>query len=894
MMRELVARVRDWFRRDKLDAELAEELAFHRERLVSEARAAGAEAEDAAHAAQRQLGNVTRIHEEARDRWALPWLDHLQLDVRYALRGLRRTPGFAAAVVITLGLGVGANTAMFNVIDRLMLRPYPHLRAPGEVQRVYLRVPGAQRLLTREAFPYARYLDLKKWTTSFSQYAAFFPTTVAVGTGAATSERSIAAVSASFFEFFDARPALGRFFVAAEDTTPAGANVAVLSFEFWRSSFGKRNVLGESIQIDNILCTIIGVAPPGFIGVADAVSPAVFLPITTFGGHQGGGSSVEYWLQYRWDWVEMLVRLRPGLTSTQADADLTQAYIKSREAARAIHSWMPRVDNVSPVAVAGAVKTAAGPYPGLEARTLVWVSGVAAIVLLIACGNVANLLLIRGLQRRQETSLRLALGVTRRRLMTQSMTESLVLALLGSAAGIALAQWGGLALRRLVLPSQEGMDLASDSRTLGVALVLAIAVGLVTGLLPLLISSRELSSSLKAGARAGTNQPSRLRSALLVSQGALSVLLLVGAGLFVRSVERVRQLRLGYDVSPVLMVHWKQRGERIGDAERLTVQRRLLQAASAIPGVERTAWASNVPLHGTSIMGLYVPGIDSVSRLGRFTYQTAGADYFAAIGTRILRGRSFTSDDRPGTATVAVVSEGMAAALWPGQDALGKCMRVGSDTAPCTTIVGIAEDAVHDPVSDQPLRYYLPVEQFPSEPASFLVLRMRGDAAPFAEEIRRTLQREMPGQQYVTVEPLTNLLTNQRRSWQLGATMFVAFGLLALVVAAVGLYGVIAYNVAQRMHELGVRIALGAQRRDVAWLVVGQGLRYALIGVAIGSALALGAASRVQPLLFQQSAKDPVVFGGVGAVLMAVALAASFFPAQKAMHADPNTVLRAE
>ena len=822
-------------------------------------------------------------------------LDALQQDVRYSLRGLRRSPGFTAAVILTLVLGIGANAAMFNVIDQLMFRPFAYLRDPAKVHRVYLRLPGRERLLTNESFPYARYLDLAKWTTSFSQYAAFYPTTVAVGTGPASRERPIAAVSASYFDFFDARPALGRFFVAAEDTVPVGAGVAVLSHAFWAAEFGGRDVIGEPLQVDNILCTIIGVAPPGFSGVAESSAPAVFIPITTFGGHQPGGSSVGYWQRYNWDWTEMMVRRKPAVTIAQANADLTQAFIRSREAARPISPWMGRVETEHPVAVAGALKTAAGPYPSLEARTLVWVTGVAAIVLAIACANVANLYLARALRRRREIALRLALGVTQRRLAAQSLTESLVLSLLGCVAGVLIAQWGGSALRRLFLPADGAVSVATDWRTLGVAVGAALAAGLLTGFSPLwLARSADITKTLKAGAREGTHQRSRLRSSLLVMQVVLSVVLLVGAGLFVRSLARLRDVRLGYDVNPVLLVRWDRRGEQMSTEERTGLRRRVLDAAQAIPGVERAAWVSNIPLQGTSTMQLFVPGIDSVGRLGRFTYQSAGADYFATIGTRIVRGRAFTEDDRAGAPTVAVVSDAMARVLWPSANALGQCLRVGADSMPCTRVVGVAENAVHDAVKDQPLRYYLPMDQFPAEGGSLLLVRLRRPSAAAAEEVRRALQPVMPGQQYVTTRPMVDLLDAQRRSWRVGATMFVAFGVLALVVAAVGLYGVMTYNVGQRMHELGVRIALGAQGSDVVRLVVGQGMRLVVAGVVAGSALALGAARWIEPLLFRQSASDPFVFGFVGVLLVVVAVVACSVPASRAVRADPNTVLRAD
>ena len=894
-MRELLRRFTDWLRRDRLDAELADELRFHLDRLARDEQAQHTPDRAAVDAARRRLGNVTRIREEARDRWSILWLDHLQQDLRFALRGLRRSPGFTAAVVLTLGLGIGANAAMFNIIDQLMFRPFAYLRDPASVYRVYLRVPGRDRFVAREAFPYARYLDLERWTTSFSQSAAFFPTTVAVGSRTSARERPIAAVSASYFDFFDARPAQGRFFTKAEDTTPEGASVAVVSHAYWTSELGARDVIGQPIQIGNIVCTIIGVTPPGFVGIADGDAPVAYLPITTFGAHQPGGSSVEYWRRYVWDWAEMMVRLEPNVSVAQANADLTQAFIRSRAAARAIHSWMPPTEVERPLAIVGALKTAAGPYPGLEARTLLWVTGVAGVVLLIACANVANLLLARALRRRREIALRIALGLTPRRLAMQALTESLVLSLVGCAAGVLIAQWGAAVLGRLFLPSSGAAGAATDWRTLGVAIVAAVFAGVTTGLAPLLVArTANVSASLKAGAREGTHQRSRLRSSLLVVQVVLSVVLLVGAGLFVRSLGRLGELRLGYDVDPVLLVRWNRRGEAMSPEQRAQLRARVLETARTIPGVLRAAWASKVPLEGTSTMSLYVPGIDSVARLGRFTYQTAGVDYLAAIGTRVLRGRGFTEDDRPGTPPVALVSQSMARVLWPTGDALGRCMRVGADSMPCTRVVGVVEDAVHDPLRDEPLRYYLPIDQFPAEGGSLLVLRVAREPSAMADDVQRALQAVMPGQQYVTAEPMANLLGVQRRSWRVGATMFVALGVLALVVAAVGLYGVLTYNVGQRMHELGVRVALGARGVDVVRLVVMQGVRVAAVGVVAGSALALGAARLIEPLLFRQPAADPAVLGAVGAVLMVVTLVACAIPAARALRADPNTVLRAE
>jgi putative ABC transport system permease protein len=460
-----------------------------------------------------------------------------------------------------------------------------------------------------------------------------------------------------------------------------------------------------------------------------------------------------------------------------------------------------------------------------------------------------------------------------------------------------VAQWGGVAIRRLLITSENAsLDVLTDWRTLGIAVAAAMTSGLLTGLAPALLSGRgDLARSLKAGPREGTYHRSRTRVALLVLQGALSVMLLVGAGLFVKSLNHVRSLPMGYDAGPVLIATRNMRGMQTTDSSRAQLARTLLETAQALPGVEAAAWISSLPYWSYSSVDLFVPGIDSVRKLGRFRYQAATTDYFKTVGTRIVRGRGFTAEDRGTSPRIAVVSESMAKVLWPGKDAIGQCMRVRADTMPCTTVVGIAGDIIQeDFATDKRLMYYLPIEQFSPGSGFAVMLRMRGQAATQQEAVRKALQAVMPGQSYVTIKPFAEIVDGQRRSWQLGATMFVAFGVLALLVAAVGLYGVIGYNVAQRMHDLGVRVALGAQSRDILRLVVGQGVRFAVAGIALGVVLAYGASRWLEPLLFQQSAKDPVVYAAVGALLLLVALGASAAPAVRASRADPNTALRSE
>lgn len=892
-MREILTRLADWLRRDSLDRELAEELRFHRTQLERDSALTGPAARDDA---RRRLGNLTTIREDARARWSVPTLDQFFQDIRYALRGLRRTPAFTATVVVTLALGIGANAAMFNIVDRLMFRPLPYLKDPASVHRIYWQWRTRGDMATRLSGPYTRYLDLRRGTSSFAELAAFAQPRLAIGEGAASVERPVATVSASFFGFFNARPVLGRFFSADEDIEPRGADVVVLSHAYWRSAFGSRDVLGELLRVGNVRATIIGVAPPGFTGVEDAAPPDLFMPITTYAASTGTGDSQTYYTRYDWGWMNVMVRLKPGIPLAQADRDATEAFRRSWQAMRDGTPSTPSIEDAEPTVRVSGVRTTAGPDPGLEARTALWLTAVAGIVLLIAFANVANLVLSRALQRQRETALRLALGVRRSRLVMQSVIEGLLLAALGGIAALVVAQWAGSVLRGMLLTSVSSEPLFTDWRTLSLTATLAIMAGAGVGFVPSLLGQRrDLARTLRGGARGGMSEGARLRASLLVAQGALSVMLLVGAGLFVRSLDAVRSMPMGYDARNVLLVNRVIRG----DAFEADIQRRtrevMLATAQSLPEVESAAWMSSAPFVSTSNTTLFVAGIDSVDLLGQFTYQATTPDYFRTMGTRILRGRGLAPADREDAPPVAVISESMARVLWPGRDAIGQCFRMREATNPCVTVVGIAEDMVQrDLTATKRYHYYVSIDQYPRTWGNGMLLRVRGDPGLVSEGIRQALQQVMPGEQYVTVRRLDEIVQREQRSWRLGATMFVAFGGLALVVAAVGLYGVIGYGVTQRMHELGVRIALGAQRRDILGLVVGQGLRLASLGVAIGVGAALLAGRWIQPLLFKRPAADPVVFLVVTVAMVAVAVVASALPAARASRADPNSVLRVE
>jgi putative ABC transport system permease protein len=830
------------------------------------------------------------------------WLENLLQDTKYALRGLRRSPAFTITVILTLGLGIGANTAMFGIIDRLMFKPFPYLRDQDAVHRVYTASTYRDTRSWGGVSQYTTYLDLKKWSHTFSQSTGVATRSFAIGIGQAAKERPVGVVNASFWDFFDAKPALGRYFVAAEDSVPRGADVAVLSWEFWQSEFGGRNVIGEKLHIYNLTTEIIGVTPKGFVGIFDANPPVAYIPITTYAGSSPGmRDRNEYFTTYSWGWMDMMVRRKAGVTVEAANADLTQAEVKSYEAMLVSQKGGTPTDAAKPVAIAGPLKTAAGPDPSVEARTVGWVSGIALVVLLIACSNVANLFLARALKRRRETAVRIALGGGRGRLMAQWFTESLLLAVIGCAAGVLIAQWGGSALRQLFVGAGAAIPVASDFRTLAISGGLAIFAAVLTGVAPILVAGRSgVAGDLKARGGKGTPHRSRLRTGLLVLQVTLSVVLLVGAGLFVRSFSKVQALRLGYDFDKALLVSRNMRGATVADSDLVQLQSRMLEAVKAHPDVESAALASSVPFWSTSSTNLKVEGIDSVRKLGQFTYQTASADYFKAMGTQILRGRGFTDADRKGAPRIAVVSDAMAKVLWPGKEAIGQCMKVGGggnvDTMPCTTVVGIAENAAQNQItdSDKRYRYYLPIEQYGEARGNFLITRVRGNPALVRESVRKAVQQVMPGDAYVTTQPFGELISGRQRSWRFGATMFVAFGFLALVVAAIGLYGVIGYDVAQRMHELGVRIALGAQSGDLIRLVMRQAVQVAVIGIVIGSGIALAVSTKMEPLLFKQSARDPVVISFVAGVLFLSAVTACLAPALRASRADPNTALRSD
>jgi predicted permease len=889
--------LRALFRRAEVERDLDDELRFHiaseTEKLIRQ----GVSPDEAERRARRAFGGVERIKDDTRDARGTAWIDAILYDVRHALRGVRRRPGFAAAVILTLGLGLGANIAMFGIVDRLLFRPPAYLHDPARIHRVYIRERLGGTEYTEKGMPYTQYRDLARWSSAFDGTAAFGTDLLAVGTGEATRRMQVGIVSASYFDLFDARPVIGRFFTAREDSVGAAAPVVVLTSAFWRAQYGGQpNALGQVLEVGSLPCTIIGVAPPGFAGVDDDLSTSVFIPANTYGASMHYvQNSTDYYTKYNWSWTGMLARRRAGITAAAATADLSRAFRLSYEAERTMVPSLPTADVAKPSALAAPIQLERGPLAGADSRVALWTSGVALMVLLIACANVANLFLVRGLQRQREHALRLALGVSRGRLLRHIVTELGLLAGVATAAGVAIALIGGRVLRALFLPNAGDVSALGDQRTLIFAGLAAVLTAALTALAPAFESGRApVAAMIKDGARDATRRGSRLRAALLSVQAALSVVLLVGAGLFVRSLSNVRAIRLGYDVDPILYVGTNWRGGKLTRPQEIALTHRLADEARTIPGVTRVAFGMNPPLVAWVANDLFTNDHDSVPQSGRFAMKTASPEYFRTMGTRILRGRSFTDADREGAPGVALVSAPMAEQLWPGRDAIGQCLRIGADTTPCTVVVGITESVKEvSLVADSGGQYYLPTAQYAPEDATLFV-RVDGDASRLVETVRQRLQRLMPGASFVTVNPLRDVVDPQVRSWQLGATMFVAFGALALLLAAIGLYSVIAFGVAQRTRELGVRVALGARIRDVLYLILSDGMRFTVIGLGLGAAIAVGVGHWIQPLLYDEQPADPWVLGAVTGVLALAAVAASILPALRASRVDPNIALRAD
>jgi predicted permease len=799
-------------------------------------------------------------------------------------------------VIATLALASGANITMFGIADGLTFRPLKYLKAPHEVHRVYWQWTDNGKRTTSASTQYTRFVDLTRDARAFADVAVFAERVVPIGEADAIQARPIAAVSASYFRLFDAQPVRGRFFADAEDVTPRGADVVVLGHAYWRTHLGGGDVLGRILKVGDIRATIIGVAPEGFDGLNDGRPPAVFVPITTYAASTGTEDARTYFSAYKWGWAHLLVRRASGVTIDSATDEATRIFRDRWPQFRADNQNLAPIETADPHVVLSGVRTGAGPTAGVQARTALWLLGVAGAVLLIGCANVANLVLSRSLARRREVGLKLALGMSGRRQKIGAFAEALLLAVGGGIAALVVAQ----VTRTALAPILQSLRLAElsvwkDSRTLYATAGLVVFSAVVVGWLPTFLLRRAALTPAQHRPRGATAEGRRARGLLLVTQVTLCVTLLAGAGLFVRSLLAAQLSPLGYDPARVLIVTRNIPPGGFDAAQQMTIRGQLLRTAIALPDVESAAWVSSAPFVSTSSTDLHVPGLDGANALGPFTFQATTPDYFKTMGTRILRGRGILPGDLPSAPFVAVVSESMARTLWPGRDAIGQCFRMRLLDSPCRAVVGVAEDIVQNELADGPrLHYYVPIDQYPRTFGNGMVLKLRDAPQQGGESVRAALQRELPAGYFLTAQSLAGVVSDQQASWRMGAAVLVGFGALALVVASVGLFASLSYDIAQRSREWAERIALGAARPTILRLIVGRSLVLVLAGAIPGLIIAAAAGRWIQPLLYRTSARDPLSFSVALILVSVVAAFASTWPAIKAARVDPIVALRNE
>ncbi len=812
-------------------------------------------------------------------------MEALWQDLRYALRMLHKSPGFAAVVVLTLALGIGVNTAIFTLCD-LSFRPLP-VKDPASV--VQLR-RGSER--TRFSFPdYVYYRDQAQ---TFSGLIAFIDERLVLAEPGGTAEpRRIEGtfVSDNFFSVLGGNTAFGRTFTPEENSAPGRGPVVVLGYAFWQGHFGSDpEVLGKTLWLNGQSFQVIGVTARDFVGLGWGLNiPDVWLPLMMRADSSAGATQ---WLNARSVASLFLFgRLKPGRTLAEARSEMTLLFSQLSRA-------YPEIDPKESVRVFPANLTGQGTAEALAGSGIVLVAS--GMVLLIACANLANLLLARGAARQKEIGLRLCLGANRWRVIRQLLTESLLLAGLGGVAGLTLAWWS---LKATVPLWPEGraliaLNLDPDVRVFIYAFVLSLLTAIAFGLAPALRStSGGLTATLKdQGASFGRSiTRSRLRSGLVIAQVSLGLVLLIAAGLLLRGLGRLANIDPGFETQKVVVADLKLEAARYNEARAQQFYQDFAVRLRAMPGVQSVSRVSRFPLNGTLTTTITMAGETTAERRSlRVGFNEVTPDYFDTVGLPIVRGRKFTEEEMRAGAAVAVITESTALQLWPNQDPVGKLLQTKPDAA-FSQVIGVARDAQISRLGEiDPLFIYLPFDARSNIDLGVLVRTSR-DAKEMAPLVRVAARALDP-----TLFLQTSSMEERTASSELvrsarGASVISAgLGLLALLLAALGLYGVIAYSVAQRTHEIGIRMALGASRRNVVWLVLGQGMRLVGIGIALGVAGGTALSRALSAWLFGLSPFDPIAYATVSLFLVVVALVACYIPARRATKVDPLVALHYE
>ena len=886
--------------RARSDADFAEEIRAHLALEADQLRAEGLSRAEASAGAHRAFGNVTRAQERFHESRRPRWLEQLAQDVTYALRQLRRAPALAVVIVCTLALGVAANSVIFGVVDTLLLRAPSGVEAPGQLRRLYFKGlsfigPKGHAMYASPVTSFAT-ITAMRHVPSFSGVAGVRHRTFALGRGADARQIEGEEVTGNYFELLGVHAALGRVLVPADDQPPVGAPVVVLGYAFWQRELGgARDVIGRALRIDDAVVTVIGVAARDFDGL-DLQQVDIWIPASLMRSRAASRSSDRDWTTSPSSiWIRAVARLTPNGTNAAAAAGATLMY------RRLIHDWRSEhyenVPDSTSIVIPASIIASRGPGAPQEARVSLWLAGVAGVVLLIACANVTNLLLARAFRRRREIAVRLAVGVSRSRLVRQLLTETCVLAVIATVVALLVATWGDSALAALLLPGASHHGLWVDARLAAFTACAAFAAALLAGTVPALQATRiDVAAWLTTGDRDSGGR-SRLQLSLLAAQVALSVVLLIGAGLFNRSLQAVRRSDVGIDLANVLLVEPSLDVAGF-DSSRV---REIIESAVAIarrtPGVSHVTLAQNgVPKVSARSMELGIvgrPPLDPLPTGGPYV-NIVDDDFFSTLGTRVLEGRGIEQGDMRDASHVAVINETLARAYWPNESPIGSCITFESYPG-CTEVVGVVEDVmVWGLAGGGQGQFYLPSHGPTASPRSALLVRTSGDASALAPTLRRALQSIASDMPYVDVQSYADLVEPDLRSWRLGAMMFGVFGALALVIAAVGLYGVLTYSITQRRREIGVRLALGARRTSIVGDVARRECGIVLLGIATGVAAALLAGPLAAPMLYETSPRDGVVFAVVVASLVVVAIAASVVPSLRASRVDPNVALRAE
>ena len=871
-------RLRALFRQREFERELKEEIDFHLSLDAMQERAGGsADDPESRYAARRRFGNVTHYGEETRAMTGLGFFDMARQDIRFALRTFKHSPGFTAVAGLTIALGLGATTAIFSVVDALILKPLPY---PEADRIVMVWMDNRRQSLHEDFHSYPNLQDLKAQNGVLAALAPYTQGGLNL-TGSGEPQRVVSgSLPAEGFAALGVKPIVGRLYGVENEVTGNDA-VVVLSEGLWRAQFAAdRDIVGKQIETNGRKRTVVGVMPKAFAFPSEDTQ--LWVPLVVPDGLKNARSAYAY---------PAIGRLKPGVSLERARTEMS-AIAKRLEQQYPTNRDYGVYLNPLPQQVVG---------PTLRATLWITLAAVAS-VLLIACANVANLLLSRAAVREREVTVRMALGASGGRLVRQLLTESVLLSVLAGLAGIGLALGGLRVLRAVAPPDLPRMDDVSLNGTvLAVSAIVTIATGVLFGLVPAMQTSRtKLSETIRDGGRGSTGRSGlKLRRAIVAAQLALVVVLLTGAGLLVKTFITLQRTSLGFDPSNVLTMTIQLPGAKYRDNKSISVfYQSLLDRVRGIPGVAGAGTVTTMMLSRTPNSGIgMAEGRPPRDEDIEVTYDAASPDFFKAIGARLIAGRFFDAGDRDSSRQVAIINEHMAKYYWPGTSAIGKRYRFGGAQADTTqsrwmTVVGVVADMRRTGV-DMPVRdeLFAPFEQGPSN-GNLLVIKTTRAPMSIVSSVRAAVRTIDPNQPIANVRTMGDMLSRLVAQRRFSMTLVVAFAVLALVLAAIGAYGVTSYLVSQRTKEIGVRLALGADPRRVTRLVVLDGMRVGLAGLTLGIIGALAVTRLASSLLYGVSPRDPATIIAVSSFLVIVVALANYFPARRASRVDPLVALR--